>query len=434
MRCKFILLTAATVLVGGLFSLLHAQTPLASPAPPLVQTPEKSTLDIILIVVQILTFVINAAALWGLFLYVRKTTDIATATVRAAEVSQRATEISHSILTEMKAARLQEIAPHVIVYFDMPYGMSWTIFFVVKNIGRSVAKDIKMSFEPPLKTGFGNKISDFDISLIKDGISSLAPGQEIRTPYDSISNYFGSDTAKMLNGVLPTKYTVEVSYRGAFHPDRTFTQQDIDFSMFKDLMVLQEKGEKELIKGIEVIADSNKRFQRSFEKIANNLADGIWLRNPEFLIADVSNNPKIWSLKTLAKLSEFKILWTQVYAGNYERPFSSYVDYLQSRLSVLSAQILIITSHAPDTVPSEITESLINVAAKLDGLGDWSFFMQGDNGFNEAGNDVVKFIDDISGKLKFYADVSKNNGSDSLSGAQASLERNSKGESGDQGA
>jgi hypothetical protein len=51
-------------------------------------------------------------------------------------------------------------------------------------------------------------------------------------------------------------------------------------------------------------------------------------------------------------MDEFKILWESVYAGNYMRPLELYVENLQAKISLLSAQILILTARAPQGVPS----------------------------------------------------------------------------------
>ncbi len=48
-----------------------------------------------------------------------------------------------------------ETAPYVVVHFDAPYGKS-LIHLVIKNIGRTIAHNVKIKFVPPLKTGLEN--------------------------------------------------------------------------------------------------------------------------------------------------------------------------------------------------------------------------------------------------------------------------------------
>lgn len=238
-----------------------------------VQQSDKDVFDKILFAIQVLT-------LLALIAYVYKTWQIASASKTSAEtsqslieISQKSIELSQGVLEEMKASRIQENSPYVIAYFDMPYGNSWTLFLVVKNLGKTAAKDVKLEFNPPLQTGWGNKISNFVLPFIKDGISSLAPAQEIRTPFDAITNYFNPKMVERLNGKLPIKYNITVSYSSFLEEKRINTEQKIDLSMFKDLAFLEQKGEQDLIKAIEVIADNSKRINKSFEELLRKTVD-----------------------------------------------------------------------------------------------------------------------------------------------------------------
>src|SRR5215207_6093701 len=196
-------------LVHALFCLFSfvvpilAQSVSPNPTPVVVQVqqPSRDGMDYLLAGIQLLTLI-------GLIVYVIKTWEIASATRNAAEATKRSTELSQEVIKEMRAARIQESAPHVIVYIDMPPG-NWALYIGAKNIGKTVAKDVQFSFEPPLMCGFGNKSQESEIAFVKDGIRSLAPGQEIRVFLDVIQNYFGK-MAEKLDPRLPTVYTVRV--------------------------------------------------------------------------------------------------------------------------------------------------------------------------------------------------------------------------------
>jgi hypothetical protein len=382
----------------------YAQTP--SPTVPTVivqaQSAPKDFWDYLLIAVQIATLI-------GLVLYVYKTWEIASATRKTTELSQRSTELSQKsielsqqALEEMRAGRGQEIAPHVIAYIDMPYG-GWVLFFVVKNIGRTVAKEIKFDFEPPLQSGWGNRAHEFDVSFLKSGISSLAPGQELRVVFDAMTNYFDGSAVKMLEGTLPSAYTVRVTYRGGLRPDELHaSEQVIDLSMFSDIGVLEEKDEKDLIKAVESLAQSNQNIQRSLWKMAESMLKGIWIKNPALLAEPLSVSPQEWKLAALAKVNEFKLLWESVHAGNYERPVAFYIENLQARLSLLSSQLLIVAASAPQGVPGEVTNSLVQVAVKLNVLYEARFLMNGEVSepdFNATGNETVNLVNAAIEKL-----------------------------------
>ncbi len=373
---------------------IYSQPPSPS-LPPIVvqmQQPSKSFWDYLLIVIQVGTLV-------GLLLYVYKTWQIASATREAAELSRKSTqlsqksiELSQQVLEEMRAARGQEIAAQVLAYVDMPYG-NWVLLFVVKN-GRTLARDIKFDFHPELQSGWGNRAHEFDISFLKNGISSLAPGQELRVVFDAMSNYFDGSGVKLLEGSLPSAYTVRVTYRGGLLPDEFHsTEQVIDLSMFKDIGVLQEKGEKDLIKAIESLAQSSERMRGSLREIAFNVVNGIWVRNPAFLVEMPTRTMEEWCFAVLAKLDEFKILWESVYAGNYMRPLELYIENLQAKISLLSAQILILTARAPQGVPSATKDSLTHLTIKLSVLSEARFLMNGEVSepdFNSTGDEASR--------------------------------------------
>lgn len=366
---------------------LYSQIPSPSPIVVQVQPPHKDIADYLVAGVQV-------AALIGLIVYVIKTWEIASATRRSTELSQRSLELSQAVLEEMKAARLQESAPYVVVYFDMPYGNDWVMYFVVKNTGRTVAKDVKLTFDPPLMTGFGDNPHAFDIYAIKEGIRLLAPGQEIRTPFDSHPNY--------VKDKLPTIYQVAVSYSDGIRPDRIVHHDTIDLSIFDDLSVLQKKEEEDLIKAVETLARSSERTQGYLRHIAKTLIAGVWLKNPE-LALDLRREPQAWRRSALAKVNEFEILWTRIYAGHFERPVTLYTEDLQSRLSIIASQLSLIAASAPERIESSLVQSLIDMAIKLTQLSQWQFYMDGGESyrkFNAAGDELLPTVNDIIATLR----------------------------------
>src|ERR1041385_3852146 len=305
--CFYTFLAATFFLIAT--PLLYAQvspTPTSTVPPPIniqVQS-SKDVIDYVLTAIQ-------CASLIALIVYVIQTWEIASATKKAAEASETSAALSKEMIAEMKAARLQEIAPHVIVFIDMPHDDNWMLYFVIKNTGRTIARDIKIKFDPPLMTGIGEKVRPLDIYLLREGISSLAPGQEIRTPLDAFSAY--------TRDKLPTVYKASLTYFDGLQPERIETNHVIDLSMFDDLLVLQRKDEQDLIKAVEELARSNKEASGYFRDIAKVLLRGIWLRNPELYNISRKTNFEQWRVDVLTKLTEVKLLWTAIYAGKFER-------------------------------------------------------------------------------------------------------------------
>lgn len=131
----------------------------------------KDLIDIILVGVQIATLV-------ALIIYVKKTWDMAVSTEKSAKVSEKTLE-------EMKETRDQEAAPYVVAYFDFK---DHEIDLVVENVGKGLARDIKIEFEPKLQNSDGEGIND--LSLIKDGIGSIPPNYKIKTFFRYVIQLF----------------------------------------------------------------------------------------------------------------------------------------------------------------------------------------------------------------------------------------------------
>ncbi|NJD77607.1 MAG: hypothetical protein FIB08_11010 [Candidatus Methanoperedens sp.] len=168
---------------------------------------DKETMETILLVTQVLTLI-------ALVFYVIKTWHIASATRDSAKASQ-------NMFEEMRATRDQETAPHVVTYFDVPYG-EFLMYLVIKNLGKAVAKNVKLEFEPRLKNSRGKDIND--TPLIKKGIDSIPPGYEIRTFFDGTVQYFNNNN--------PLSYVATVTYTGGIQDKIRITQQILDLSVY----------------------------------------------------------------------------------------------------------------------------------------------------------------------------------------------------------
>jgi len=361
-----------------------------SPSPVVVQiqAQSKDLLDFAIAVIQLLTLI-------GLVVYVIKTWQIASATKNAAEATRRSTQLSEKVIEEMKVARTQEIAPQVIIYIDKPDN-NWTLYLVAKNIGKSVAKDIQFNFDPPLMCGFGNKSHESEISFVKNGIRSLAPGQEIRVFHDVIANHFGK-MAEKLDPRLPTAYRVRVTFKGGAQDESVTSDQVIDLSMFEGIGHIQEQETKD-IKALMELAESSRRIRTILENLTDTVINGVPLRVPELLGALPEATVEAWKRRLFAKLSEFRMLWRTIHAGNFDKPVRLYAENLQSRSTIIASQLLLIASTAPGDNYQELVDSVTSVAVKLTQLSEKQFYM--DDGesytaFNTLGDEIAALIDQM---------------------------------------
>src|SRR5262245_49326539 len=138
---KFVIAQPIRLLTAGVATAflacsMHGQVGSPTPITIQIQAPHKDLVDYAIAAVQL-------AALIALVVYVVKTWQIASA-------NRRSVEVSEAVLKEMRTTRFQEIAPYVIVFLDMPYSNDWVMYLVVKNTGKTVAKNVRFKFDPPL--------------------------------------------------------------------------------------------------------------------------------------------------------------------------------------------------------------------------------------------------------------------------------------------
>jgi hypothetical protein len=126
-------------------------------------------------------------------------------------------------VNEARRLREEQARPFVIIDFN---AWSTIIELTIKNIGRTLARDVRFDFTPNLATthdatpGRG-KITD--LNLFKDGIPSLAPSKEIKLFFDQFTERIAAS--------LPMTYDVQISYRdgnGRAYSERTV----LDLSMY----------------------------------------------------------------------------------------------------------------------------------------------------------------------------------------------------------
>lgn len=105
-------------------------------------------------------------------------------------------------LREMHNDRIDRTRPAVPVEFRIEY--STAIYFVVRNVGQSLAEQVELSFEPVPIDIKGRPLTN--LQLAGRPIPHLAPGAEIRHLF-----HVG---AQLMNSDGPRSFTVRVRYRG----------------------------------------------------------------------------------------------------------------------------------------------------------------------------------------------------------------------------
>jgi len=331
-------------------------------------SPDRDVLDILIFIIQILTLVF-------LIIYVKKTWDIALATHASTKTSER-------MLEEMRDERDQETAPYVIAYFEVK---NHAIYLYIKNIGKTVARNIKLEFEPKLQTTL---MEDYisNTNLIKNGIKSIAPGQEIKTLLDTAPRY--------LNSSLPMSYAVKIGYCGGLLNKIRESEQILDISVLSGLIPGDENGIPELVKEIKDLSKNNKKISEMLDEIQSHLANGIWINNSSFMISQVPLDLAEWRSLIAYKLNEFKSLWSAAHSEDLSSKTISLGKNLDMKLNIICLDLLSISSNYPRDISPKMVESMYSNILKLCQL-QWGRHIYWDRNYSEAIKKMTVEIDAI---------------------------------------
>jgi hypothetical protein len=126
-------------------------------------------------------------------------------------------------VNEARELREQQNRPFVVI--DTDFERAAELFLHVKNLGTSLARDVKIEIEPPLKSAVDIPVAKF--KMLSDGISTLAPGKELRTFFDIGFRRHESD--------LPLVYAATVRYTDEKGKRRFEEKIDLDLEQYMHL-------------------------------------------------------------------------------------------------------------------------------------------------------------------------------------------------------
>jgi hypothetical protein len=340
---------------------------------------DKEILEIVILITQILILV-------TLIIYVIKTWRISSATQAAAEVFALSLQV-------MKEARDLEIAPYVVVYFDIAYEEK-IIYLIVKNIGKSTAKDVKIQFRPKLIGNSGEDINE--LPIFKNGIVSLSPNHEIRTFVDSTSAFFFERNDQ------PLTYDVKISFFGGLKDTQRVTEQVLDLTADKRLSNITQRGKHDLINEAEKISSYIERIRKELSVLNDNLAGGVQLRNA-ITPATFQAGDDSWQNVVATRLLEFNHLWSSLYGGKHEKLIQPFLGKIRNRLRHITDQLLVTTSLSPADTDEELKNQVLDIVAKMADLNSIRVYLDDAktiSAFNASGDKILSIIEKLVGKIK----------------------------------
>jgi hypothetical protein len=166
---------------------------------------------------------------------------------------------------EAQRTREEQSRPFVVV--DLDISDPPLVFLTVSNLGRTIARRVRIKFEPPLASSFDNRALTEEqqkagvslpplvpFEVFTEEIPSMAPGKVIRTLFDSMFGERRED--------LPESYRVMVRYedgRGSSHTE----EMPLGFAAYKNLEYIQRHTIHDVHKQLEKIADAVRRWSAS---------------------------------------------------------------------------------------------------------------------------------------------------------------------------
>ncbi len=151
--------------------------------------------------------------------------------------------VNRAAVREMRLEREEETSPYVTADLETDFGRG-TVEFVVRNIGKTPAYNVRIISDPPLKGMLPDRKPLAETALFKKGLPTLQPGQEIRAFFGMWHNIERDE-----QGNLPV-FHFRVSYEGV-NRRRKAVEYISDFNVTGDITFLRTKGLHELVNEVQ---------------------------------------------------------------------------------------------------------------------------------------------------------------------------------------
>lgn len=167
---------------------------------------------------------------------------------------------SKKSIDEMKISRKEENKANIVFYVEQK---EYNLNFIIKNIGKTMAKDVKIRSNPEFKYDDTDKFN-FD-SIFKNTIPSFPPGFEIKVSFN--------ETFYVLNEEN-LQYSINISFKDIYG---NINQEKfvIDFSYLKGLFKRTPNDMDSSLHNInknmeKMIKENNKNMKELIKKMNNN--------------------------------------------------------------------------------------------------------------------------------------------------------------------
>ena len=147
---------------------------------------------------------------------------------------------------EARRLREEQTRPFVVVDFE-PIEIHGFFDLVVKNTGPTMARDVTIDFDPPIRSATEHDTPIAELKVFKDGIPTLAPGKEYRMHYAFGPRHHESG--------LPDEYRARVRYSDQERRRSFDEEMDLDLGLYWSQVRTNVHGIHYVHKRLEEIRD-----------------------------------------------------------------------------------------------------------------------------------------------------------------------------------
>lgn len=198
------------------------------------------------------------------------------------EEAQRAAEQSAEQADREQRLREEQARPFVVVDFEPSPVWGNIINLVIENVGKTLAKNVRFTFEPPLQSSQQSRDGyDFaETVLLRSGIPAMPPGKHFTALFDLSHERVDTD--------LPMTYTVRVDLDDAQGRAQEPLEYVLDLNFRYGLRRIEEKTTHDVAKSLKEIETAVKRWTQHSSGVR------VWLRDEDAYLARENEEYERW--------------------------------------------------------------------------------------------------------------------------------------------
>lgn len=194
----------------------------------------------------------------------------AAATILAVGVAAIAIPYTRGQVREARRLREEQARPFVTVDFESSSVSRNTINLVIENIGKTLARNVRVTFDPPLESSQASHGRHYDLEnsvLLSRGIPTMPPGKRIEALFDLSHERIKTD--------LPMTYTVRVESQDSQERDQEPLEYVLDLNFRYGLACIEAKTVHDVAKSLKGIEHNTSRWTQHFDGLR------VWVRDED---------------------------------------------------------------------------------------------------------------------------------------------------------